>query len=212
MKGEYFFDFYYRDNGNYISTLAFQDNINLVLRDITQNVLGSTSYGFDFNYGKSVTDWWYLYSYISIFHEDETFVALESDNQEVTNTVNGGYIDLTNYLNLSKDGTFKGELGLTYLSGFLEGSYQQEETTNLTLGLRKTLWNNRALISLQANDLLNKANSRISSKYLNQDNAYFAREETQYVRLGLTVNFGNFRLEDNQREIDKIERERLNAN
>lgn len=212
LKGEFFFDFYYRDNGNFISTLAFQDNENFVLRDITQNVLASTSYGFDFNYGKSATDWWFLYSYISIFHEDETFVALESNNQIVTNNVNGAYIDLTNYFNLSKDGTFKGELGVTYLSGFLEGSYKQEETTNITLGLRKTLWNKRALISLQVNDLLNKVNSRVYSKYLNQDNAYFARPETQYIRLGLTLNFGNFRLEDNQRNIDKIERERLSSN
>ncbi|MGB5499739.1 MAG: outer membrane beta-barrel family protein [Maribacter sp.] len=212
LKGEFFFDFYYRDNGNYISTLAFQDNENFLLRDITQNVLESKSYGFDFNYGKSATDWWYVYSYISIFHEDETFVALESNDQIVTNTVNGGYIDLTNYFSLSKDGTFKGELGVTYLSGFLEGSYKQEETTNITLGLRKTLWNKRALVSLQVNDLLNKANSRVYSKYLNQDNAYFARPETQYIRLGLTLNFGNFRLEDNQRDIDKIERERLSSN
>ena len=212
LKGEFFFDFYYRDNGNYISTLAFQDNENFVLRDITQNVLESTSYGFDFNYGKSATDWWFLYSYISIFHEDETFVALESNNQIVTNNVNGAYIDLTNYFSLSKDRTFKGELGVTYLSGFLMGSYRQEETTNITLGLRKTLWNKRALISLQVNDLLNKANSRVYSKYLNQDNAYFARPETQYIRLGLTLNFGNFRLEDNQRDIDKIERERLSSN
>ncbi|EAR02429.1 outer membrane beta-barrel family protein [Maribacter sp. HTCC2170] len=211
LNNEMSFDLYYRDNGNYISTLAFQDNENLVLRDITQNVLESTSYGFDFNYGKTVTDWWYLYSYISIFHEDETFVALESNNQDVTNKVNGGYIDFTNYLNLSKDGTFKGEFGVTYLSGFLEGSYKMEETTNLTVGLRKTLWKNRALLSLQLNDLLNKANSRITSKYLNQDNNYFARPETQYVRLGLTLNFGNFRLEDNQRDIDKIERERLSS-
>ena len=209
LKGEFFFDFYYRDNGNYISTLSFQDNQNFVLRDITQNVLESTSYGFDFNYGKSATDWWYIYSYISIFHEDETFIALESNDLMVTNTVNGGYFDLTNYFNLSKDGTFKGEVGLTYLSGNLEGSYRQEETTNLTLGLRKTLWDKRALISLQVNDLLNKANNRISSKYLNQDNTYFLRPETQYIRLGLTVNFGNFRLADNQRDIDKIERERL---
>ncbi len=212
LKGEFFFDFYYRDNGNYISTLAFQDNENFVLRDITQNVLESTSYGFDFNYGKSVTDWWFLYSYISIFHEDETFVALESNNQIVANNVNGAYIDFTNYFSLSKDGTFKGELGVTYLSGFLQGSYKREETTNITLGLRKTLWDKRALISFQVNDLLNKASSRIYSKYLNQDNAFFARPETQYIRLGLTVNFGNFRLEDNQRDIDKIERERLSSN
>ncbi len=212
LNEEYYFDFYYRDNGNYISTLAFQDNENLVLRDVTQNVLESTSYGFDFNYGKSLTDWWYLYSYISIFHEDETFVAQESDDQIVTNEIDGGYIDLTNYLSLSKNGTFKGEIGVTYLSGFLEGSYTLEESTNLTLGLRKTLWDNRAVISVQVNDLLNKVNNYTTSKYLNQDNAYFAQEETQYVRLGITFNFGNFRLEDNQRDIDKIERDRLSAN
>ncbi|WP_282160237.1 outer membrane beta-barrel protein [Ulvibacterium marinum] len=209
LKGEFFFDVYYRDNGRYISTLSFQDNENLILRDVTQNVLESTSYGFDFNYGKSVLDWWYLYSYISIFHEDETFVALESDNQIVVNEVDGFYIDLTNYLTLSKDGTFKGELGLTYLSGFLQGSYQQDESTLLTLGLRKSFWEKRMLLSLQFNDILNKFNSRVTSRYLNQDNSYFARPETQYVRLGLTINFGNFRLEDNQREIDKMERDRL---
>ena len=209
LKGEFFFDLYYRDNGNYISTLAFQDNVNLTLRDITQNVLASTSYGFDFNYGKTVAPWWSLYTYLSIFHEEETFLALESNNQRVINEVDGAYIDLSNYFTLSKDGSFRGELGITYLSGFLEGSYKQSETTNLVLGLRKSFWDQRALLSIQANDLLNKVNPRITSRYLNQDNGFLSRPETQYVRMALTVNFGNFRLADNQRAIEKIERERL---
>lgn len=211
LKKEFFFDFYYRDNGNYISTLSFQDNENQILRDITQNVLESTSYGFDFNYGKSITNNWYMYSYASIFHEDETFLALESDNVVVKNQINGFYIDLTNYLTLSKDGTFKGELGLTYLSGFLQGSYIQEEATNLTFGVRKSFWNRKALLSLAVNDLLGKANGKVTSKYLNQDNNYLAVPETQNIRLGFTYNFGNFRLEDNDRGIDKNERDRLNS-
>jgi hypothetical protein len=211
LKQEFFFDFYYRDNGAYISTLSFQDNENQTLRDVTQNVLESTSYGFDFNYGKSISNSWYLYSYISIFHEDETFLALESDALSATNEFDGFYLDITNYLTLSKDGTFKGELGLTYLSGFLQGSYILDETTNLTLGLRKSFWNRRALISITANDILGKANGRVTSKYLNQDNNYLAVPETQYVRFGFTYNFGNFRLEDNQREIDKSERDRLRS-
>ncbi len=211
LKREFFFDFYYRDNGNYISTLSFQDNENQVLRDITQNVLESTSYGFDFNYGKSITNNWYLYSYLSIFHEDETFLALESNNVAATNEFDGFYIDLTNYLTLSKDGTFKGELGLTYLSGFLQGSYTQAETTNLTFGLRKSIWNRRALLSVAVNDALGKANGKVTSKYLNQDNNYLAVPETQYIRFGFTYNFGNFRLEDNDRQIDKNERDRLNS-
>ena len=211
LKQEFFFDFYYRDNGNYISTFSFQDNDNQITRDVTQNVLESISYGFDFNYGKSISNNWYLYSYISIFHEEETFLALESDAFSAKNKFDGFYVDVTNYLTLSKDGTFKGELGVTYLSGFLQGSYILEETTNLTFGLRKSIWNKRALISIAANDILGKANARITSKYLNQDNNYLAVPETQYVRFGFTYNFGNFRLEDNQRDIDKIERDRLSS-
>jgi len=210
LNQEFFFDFYYRDNGNFISRLSFQDNENQISREITQNVLESTSYGFDFNYGKSITNNWYLYSYISIFHEDETFLALESDNVAFKNQFDGFYANISNYLTLSKDGTFKGELGLTYLSGFLQGSSIMEETTNLTFGVRKSLWNRRALVSLTVNDILGKANGRDTSKYLNQDNSYLIVPETQYIRFGFTYNFGNFRLEDNDREIDKNERDRLN--
>jgi len=209
LNQEYFFDFYYRDNGMYISTLTFQDNDNFVLRDITQNVLESTSYGFDFTYGKSITNNWYLYSYISIFHEDESFIALQSDEYSYKNDFNGAYVDLTNYITLSKDSSFKGELGLTYLSGFLQGSFIQEESTNLTVGLRKSFLKNRAVLSVSANDLMGKSNAFVSSKYLNQDNSYLSAPETQYVKFGFTYNFGNFRLEDNQRNIEKIERERL---
>lgn len=209
LNQEFFFDFYYRDNGNFISKLSFQDNENQILRDISQNVLESTSYGFDFNYGKSITNNWYLYSYLSIFHEDETFLASESNNVRFRNEVDGFYANITNYLTLSKDGSLKGELGLTYLSGFLTGSYVMEETTNLTFGVRKSLWKDRALVSLSVNDALGKANARVTSKYLNQDNSYLRVPETQYVRFGFTYNFGNFRLEDNDRDIDKIERDRL---
>ena len=47
------------------------------------------------------------------------------------------------------------------------------------------------------------------TEYLNQDNRYLSVPETQYVQFGFTYNFGNFRLEDNKRDIEKIERERL---
>lgn len=211
LNQEFFFDFYYRDNGNFISLYTFQDNENQILRDVTMNALKSNSYGFDFNYGKSITNNWYLYSYISIFHEEETFLALESDAFSATNSINGYYIDVTNYLTLSKDGTLKGELGLAYLSGFLLASFDMTETTNLTMGLQKSLWNKRAEISLNFNDILGKANPSFTSRYLNQDNSYSPFEELQNVRLSFTYNFGNFRLEDNKRQIEKAERDRIGS-
>ena len=208
-NSEFFVDLYYRDNGKNINYFVFQDNDNLTLRQLNQNVLGSSSYGLDFTFSKAILSPWYLYAYVSLFHEDETFLAVESGNQEFTNEVDGVYAYWANYLTLSGDGTLTGEATLTYVSNFLFGSYISDEQLNLTLGLRKSLWNNRAVISLAAEDILETYIPTYTSRYLNQDNFYRRRPETQFIRFGFTYNFGNFRLEDNQRAIDKKERERL---
>lgn len=209
FNSEFFFDVYYRDNGKNIANLVFQNNTNQTLVELKQNVLGSKSYGLDFTVSKGIMPFWFFYAYVSLFHEEETFLAVESNNQQFTNEVDGFYGYLTNYLTLSKDGTFTGELTMTYLSKFLFGSYVSDEEVNLTLGLRKSLFNNRAIISIAAEDILERFNPTYSSRYLNQYNFYRRRPETQFVRVGFTYNFGNFRLEDNQKEIDKKERERL---
>ncbi|WP_350286712.1 outer membrane beta-barrel family protein [uncultured Croceitalea sp.] len=210
LNSEFFFDIYYRDNGNYISELSFQDNQVLTLRELRQNVLESTSYGLDFTVSKSIANPWFLYAYLSIFYEDETFLAVESGNQEFTNQIDGWYLYLANYLTLSGDGTLTGEVAFSHMSKYLFGSYVQSPITNLTVGLRKSLWDNRVVISLTAEDLLGKANGTYTSRYLNQDNSYSPVPETQFVRVGFTYNFGNFRLEENQKTIDKKERDRLN--
>ena len=209
LNGEFFFDVYFRDNGENIAELVFQDNTNLTLRELKQNVTGSKSYGIDFTVSKGVLPFWFLYAYTSVFHEEETFLAVESGNQEFTAEVDGVYGYLANYLTLSKDGTFTGEVTMTYLSRFLFGSYISDDQLNLTLGLRKSLFNNRASISVAAEDLLEQYIPTYRSRYLNQDNFYRRRPETQFIRFGFTYNFGNFRLEDNQRGIDKNERDRL---
>jgi hypothetical protein len=209
IKDKYFFDVYYRDNGNYISTLSFQDNENQTLRQVRQNVLESISYGLDFTVGKSMAPFWYLYTYSSLFYEEETFLALESQEESATNKVNGFYGFLANYLTLSRDGSLTGELSLTYLTGFLDGSYTLSETINVTMGIRKSFWKNKAILSLSAEDLLGRANARYTSRYLNQDNSYLAKPETQFVRFGLTINFGNTKLSENERSLNKSERERL---
>jgi len=209
LKDTYFFDFYYRDNGNFISLLSFQDNENQTIQQVSRNIISGTSYGLDFNYGKSVTDKWFLASYISIFSEEETFIAEKSSDQNYVNGIDGIYINVANYLTLSKDGTFSGDLAITYFSGFINGSYKLSETTNLTLGLRKSLWNKKAIISLVSEDILGLVNPTITSKYLNQDYTYFAKPETRFIRLGFTYNFGNYKLNDNKREVEKKERDRL---
>nr|WP_298996211.1 outer membrane beta-barrel family protein [uncultured Allomuricauda sp.] len=211
LNGEFFFDVYYRDNGENIADLVFQDNTDLTLRELKQNVTASKSYGIDFTVSKGILPFWFLYAYTSAFHEEETFLAVESGNEEFTVEVDGVYGYLANYLTLSKDGTFTGEVTMTYISNFLFGSYISDQQLNLTLGLRKSLFDNRATISLAAEDILEQYIPTYRSQYLNQDNFYRRRPETQFIRFGFTYNFGNFRLNDNQRGIDKKERDRLES-
>ncbi|WP_254073613.1 outer membrane beta-barrel family protein [Cellulophaga sp. HaHaR_3_176] len=209
LKDTYFFDFYYRDNGKGIETLVFQNNQNQTIRESEQNVFSSKSYGLDFTYNNSITDKWFVSSYISAFSEKISFLAEESNNLIFTKKVEGLYAQLANYLTLSKDGTLTGELSLLYFSGFLIGSYEFSETTNLSVGLRKSLWNKKAVISITADDLFGNVNPIFTSSYLNQDNYRNSRPETQFVSFGFTYNFGNYKLRDNKKDVDKNERDRI---
>ncbi|NNF18338.1 MAG: TonB-dependent receptor, partial [Flavobacteriaceae bacterium] len=209
LKNTYFIDLYYRDNGRYVMNLSFQDNQRQILRQERQNGLGSTSYGLDFIVNESISNAWYLFAYGSLFVEEEKFLGIESGNVPITNRVEGVFLQLGNFLTLSADGTFTGEASFTYISGFLTGSYVQDATATWNMGLKKTFWDNRASISIAFEDILNRSNALRTTRYLNQFNSYKLNEETQFVRIGFTYNFGNFRLADNQREVNKTERDRL---
>lgn len=210
LKGAYSFDVYYRDNGENIVILPFQDNENQVLRTVRQNALASKSWGIDFTHGRSLVDWIYFYTYLSAFHEEETFLAVESGNVRTTNAVDGFYAYVANSLTLSKDKTLTGEVSLEYFSRFLLGSYVQNPTTAINVGLQKTFWKRRGTLQINFNDLLNQANGRLISRYLNQNNSYRVFNETQNVQIGFTYKFGNFRLDDNNRDINTDEGERIN--
>ena len=158
---------------------------------------------------KTLNPVWYLYAYASIFHEDDTFLALASEEESYKNEIEGFYGYLANYLTLTKDKTLTGEISLTYFTGFIFGSYLIDESLNLNLGIQKNLWQNRATLAIRAEDVLGQVNSRYISRYYNQDNSYLAVPETQFVRISFTYNFGNYKLSENKRSIRKSERDRL---
>lgn len=209
LKGQYFFDLYYRDNGRTPEVISFQDNVNRTVRRLSTNLQESLSYGLDISHQRSVTNFWFAYAAISFFHEENKFLAVESNNQMVTNEIDAFYSSIYNSFTLSKDGSFTGELTFLHISGLISGSYQLDPWTTVSLGFRKTLWNNRAELSLNVEDIFNTTNTSLVSRYLNQDNSYSPIEETRYIRVGFKYNFGNFRLQDNQRSIQAAERDRI---
>lgn len=211
LKNTFFIDVYYRDNGAYIGSYAFQDNQNQTLLEIKQNAEESISYGLDFTVSTRIFPFWSLYSYNSLFYEAETFRAVQSDIETFKNDISGFYGYLGNYLDLDKAGNLSAEATLVYISGFLFGSYQMSETISLNIGLSQRLWDGRGRISLTVEDLLGRANATYTSRYANQDNSVFYQPETQFVRLDFTYQFGNFRLQNKRAGRKKAEQQRIDA-
>lgn len=209
LLGKYSFDAYWRDNGEDILTLPFQDNERQVLRTSKQNALDSKSWGLDFTHGRSITDWFYLYTIMSAFHEENTFAAQESGNVRQTTEVDGFFAYIGNYLTLSKDKSLTAEVSAEYFSKFIFGSYIRDNVITLNLGVQKTFWAKRGILKFNFNDILGEANALLRSQYLNQDNSFISVPETQNVQIGFTYKFGNFKLGDNDRKIEKEEIDRL---
>tara|TARA_R110000850_G_scaffold271031_2_gene404778 strand:- start:170286 stop:172682 length:2397 start_codon:yes stop_codon:yes gene_type:complete len=209
VEGRYSFEVYYRTSDNPIEVLSFQNNENRFLRSISANMLDKTGYGLEFLHGTSIKPWWYYQMYLSLFHEENTFFAIESNNSRVTVKADGFFTQIYNGFTITKDRSLSADMTLTHLTGLPYGTYLMDPFTTVSLGARKSLWENRASISLTVNDIFDTTNRKLQSDFLNQRNSYFAIQETQYVQLGFTYNFGNFKLQDNKRQIRNEERNRI---
>ncbi len=210
VESTYSFEIYYRVTKNDIEVLSFQNNDEQFLRSVSTNMVERRGYGLNFQFAGSLYSWWYYSNYVAIFHEENTFVALESNNELVTLETNGMFIQMSNVFTLSKDRTFTGDLTFSHLTGIVFGTYVMDPFTTVSVGLRKTLWNNRASLSLTANDIFDTTNRKLQADFLNQRNSYFAITESRYIQLGFIYNFGNFSLRENTRQIRNEERTRIN--
>ncbi|MFD1094550.1 outer membrane beta-barrel protein [Salegentibacter chungangensis] len=209
-KSKLSFDLYWDRIDNSIATLPFQDNEQKTLRTVSDNMDFEQQYSLDISYYDYVTDWWYLYAYASFFYMQADFYALENNNRVVTNDVTSTYIMAQNYLTLSKDRTFSGEVMATYLPAYIAGSYQFDDPQyGVSVGLRKTFFNKRLTATLNVDDIFDSMNIPLSSRYLQQNNSFFAMPESRMFRVGLRYEFGNFKLRDNKRATDAEEGERL---
>ena len=210
-KNKLSFDLYWDHINNSTAVLPFQDNQNHTLRTVNDNMDFEQQFSLDVSYYDYMTDWWYLYIYSSFFYMQADFYALESGNQVVTNDVFSTYIQAQNFLTLSADGTFSGEVTATFLPDYIAGSYDFEDPQyGLNIGLRKTFFNSRLTATINVDDIFNSMNVPLRSQYLNQNNYFFAKPESRQVRFGLIYKFGNFKLRDNNRSINADEGERLN--
>jgi len=209
LNDTYTFEAYYRYENDPAIEILFQDNEENILKLVNTNIDRSISYGLDFTTYTGLTNNWDLYVLSSLYYYDNQFFALESDNELLNTEQWSVYAQVINYFSFLKDKSLTADISYLYLSPLVEGASSVSERSSLDISIRKTLWNNRASISVGVVDMFNKLNFSQRTKYLNQDVLLQSRIENRLLTFGFNYKFGNFRLESNKKEIDLNERDRL---
>ncbi|WP_224485367.1 outer membrane beta-barrel family protein [Robertkochia aurantiaca] len=208
-KDQYIFSLYYQHVDGALQLLSFQDNPNRLIYDSVFNLEEEFQYSLDFTQYTFAAPWWFVSSYMSLFYMENTFTAIESGNSLQSNETTGFFAQVYNSFTVSSEANLTLDAELEYLSDYIVGSYDFSGQFRTNLTARKELWNERAVVTLGITDLFNSYNVPMNSRYLNQDNGYLALPETRTVFVGFRVNFGNFRLSDNNRSTEPAEMERL---
>ncbi|PQJ31454.1 TonB-dependent receptor [Nonlabens arenilitoris] len=199
-KNELFVDAYYLHTSDMINSVAFQNNDTNVLVQQSINLNYEFQYSVDATIYKMLNENWLTYTSISAFYMENEINASQSPlNVQKSNTT-GFFIDTTNIFDLSKDGTFKMNVNATYVSSILFGTYKYENMLMSSIGVSKSLWNNRAILTASFSDIFLSQNQPFVTRYQNQDNRELTLPETQLLSIGFTYKFGNFRLENRDAE------------
>ncbi|KQC32340.1 TonB-dependent receptor [Nonlabens sp. YIK11] len=210
IKNQYFFDAYYTRTDNALAILPFQNNQTNVVNSQNFNMDYELQYSLDFQFYQFLGNSIIFQAQTSLFYMENEFTAIQSGGVKQKNDVTGLYVSTLSSINLSDDRTFSATLDLGYLSNILIGSYEFKNQITSGIGLRKSIWNNRAVITLDYDDIFLSQNQPLKSRYLNQDNEYLALPETNLITIGFTYNFGNFRLNNNEVSTPE-DQERTNA-
>lgn len=210
LKNKYTFEVYYRFENDPTDRIVFQDNDNKIIKYIYTNIDQTIEYGFDFTTYTKITKDWNLYILSSLFYNENQFFALESNNELSQNDKWSLYGQVINYFTFLKDKSLVADVSYLFISPTADDASDISQRSSLGINLRKSLWNNRASINIGVSDIFNNLNFTQTTKYLNQDVFLKSRMENRLFTFGFNYKFGNFRLNNNKKEIDLIERERLN--
>ncbi|MBO6879310.1 outer membrane beta-barrel family protein [Winogradskyella sp.] len=197
---------YYMNYDGDIVELPRQNNQTNIVAYTPVNLDKKIEYGFDFLFDYYPTNTWNLYFVTSFYN-----IAEESDFGEgfVKQDQWSNYSELTNNLSILKDKSLNIYLTLTWVGKNLQQFQTIENRLVSQLSISKSIFNKKGIVFLAVDDIFNMQDFDSSINYLNQSSNSFVDVDTRFVKLGFRYNFGNTKLQTNERTTSAEERERL---
>ncbi|WP_430467134.1 TonB-dependent receptor domain-containing protein [Winogradskyella ouciana] len=197
---------YYMNYDGDIVELPRQNNQTNIVAYTPVNLDKKIEYGFDFLFDYYPTNTWNLYFVTSFYNISE-----ESDFGEgfVKQDQWSNYSILYNNVSFLEDRSLNVSLVLTWAGKNLQQFQTLKNRLVSELSISKSILNKKGIISLAVDDIFNMQDFDSSTNYLNQSSSSFVDVDTRFVKLGFRYNFGNTKLETNERTTSAEERERL---
>ncbi|PTM11898.1 MAG: glucosamine-6-phosphate deaminase [Bacteroidetes bacterium] len=206
INNKFNFYAYLKDYKNNFFQIPLQDNENNLVTYSTINLESTREIGFDFDTYLNITDNWFLSFATSIYNYDDKGIISGS---VVKRDKWANYSELTSNLSLLKDKSLTASFSVTYVGENVQGLQINSTSWYSYLIIAKSLFNKKATLSLSFNDLLNRQDYFVTTKFLDQNRTYFDDVDTRYIRLGFRYKFGNTKLSTNERSTEKEELNRL---
>ncbi|WP_299362894.1 outer membrane beta-barrel family protein [Winogradskyella sp.] len=200
------FEAYYMNYDGDIVELPRQNNETNIVAFTPVNLDKKVDYGFDLAFEYSPTNRWFLYAVTSFYNVSE-----EANFGEGFVELNqwANYSELMNSWSLLKDRSLNLNLTLVYGSKNLQQFQIIEDRLVSELSISKSIFNKKGTISLTLGDMFNLQDYDKSIDYLNQSSRRIDDIDNRYIRLGFRYNFGNTKLNTNERTTKAEERDRL---
>ena len=185
-----------------------QDNQTNLLRFLSVNLESNITYGAEFRWNKSLTDFWDTNLLLSHYYKENGFRDIDT-GIILDNSIWTSHVRFNNYFTLLKDRSLYADILFRYSAPTVFGNSKRESTSQLTLSFSKSFWQRRAVVSLSIDDVFNNGNYFSTRNYLNQDNSSFSRRETRLFLIGFRYKFGNNKIRDNQKRKSTDEGDRI---
>lgn len=182
-----------------------ETNTQIVSRE---NYYKDYSYGIGENYSAKITNWWESQSSLYLLGSKTQFIT--TINATPKNSLQF-YCSANNTFSLSE--TTKLQVDYTYNSSYKRGLYEVGYVSGLNFALRQNLLHKNMQITFLINDIFNTANLKDYTSVVNGINQVYSQNySSRYLRVSLTYNFGNNKINMKQRDFGNEEEKKRTSN
>ncbi len=209
LQRKYRFNFFFTHEKDKAEELSFQDNDTNFVWFVISNLKQKVTSGFSFYTNYKLTNLWSISTTYALYYKETVFQAQEPNPILVTQNTWRNILLINNNFTLLKDKSLQTSVNFGYSSGNIMGSYKQSERKYIHLNFSKKILKNNGTISLKISDIFNTDNLNFRSTYLDQDNGYYQKNESQKIKIGFRYNFGNRKLKENKTQKSTKEQNRV---